>query len=105
MALKDDIDVPLIVSLGFSSTIVVALSVVGTQALYYKVEHDLTDQRYADLEASGTMPRQVWVDQDADNHKYQWMNEGKTYAHVPVESAIKVLAKNKGKVPTTQPSR
>ena len=105
MALKDDINVPLIVSLGFASTVVVSLSVVGTQALYHKTEHELLQQRYADYEASGTMPRHIWVEQDADNHKYQWMDEGKTYAHVPVESAIKALAKSKGKVPTTQPSR
>jgi len=105
MALKDDINVPLIVSLGFASTVVVALSVIGTQALYYKVEHDLIDERYADLEASGTMPREVWVEQDADNAKYQWLNENKSIAQVPVDSAIEVLARNKGKFPTTQPSR
>lgn len=104
MALKDDINVPLIVSLGFSATIVIVLAVIGTQALYHKVEHDLVQERYADYEASGTMPRQVWVGQDADNHKYQWMNAGRTYAQVPVESAIRVLAKNNGKVPSTQPS-
>ena len=81
------------------------ITAIGTQALYYKVEHDLIEERYADMEASGTMPRQVWVDQDAENNKYQWMNEGKTYAKVPVDSAIQVLAKHKGKVPSTQPSR
>jgi|GEM_PF-2915820 len=105
MSLKDDINVPLIVSLGFSTAIVVVLSVIGTQALYFKVDHDLQQERFADLEAGTTMPRHVWVEQDAENQKYQWMSEGKTYAHVPVDSAIKVLAKTKGKVPTTQPSR
>lgn len=102
MALKDDIDIPLVSALGFVTTAIVVCVVIGTEALYYKVEKDFSDKRYETLEATNDKtvnPRLVWASQIEDNKKYAWVNPEKTHAQVPLDVAIKKLAENNGVKP------
>lgn len=98
MALKDDINIPLLVSLGLATAAIVVLTVIGTEAVFYKVENSTLERRYA--EQGPTLARQVWQPQiDSLSAPPSWTGPERTHARVPIDFAIAELAKNNGKLP------
>lgn len=105
MAFRDDIDIPLVVSLGAATTMAVAVAVIATEAVFYRVEYRTLQKRYDDAEAQGTYAQNAWKPQlEAINKPGpNWLDDRQEFAQVSIDQAIKVLAAREGRMPGVWP--
>jgi hypothetical protein len=105
MAFRDDIDIPLVVSLGAATAAAVTVAVVATEAVFYRVEYRTLQSRFDNAEAQGTYAQNSWKPQvEAINKPGPlWLDDRQDFAQVSIEQAIKVLAAREGKMPGVWP--
>ena len=105
MAFRDDIDIPLVVSLGAATAAAVAVAVVATEAVFYRVEYRTLQSRYDDAERQGTYAQNNWNPQVQAINKPGpvWIDDQQAFAEVSIDQAIKVLAARQGKMPGVWP--
>ena len=101
MAYKEDVNSPLIFTIGAVSALLAIVVVVGLQSWFMYEEQAEKDQNYA-----GAVNHQL-VDlrkeQQSNITGYRWIDRDKKVAAVPIDEAMKLLIQNKGKLPSTQP--
>ena len=108
MALRDDINVPLLLSLGTMTGLLVIVSMIGTEALVYRTQANFLDRRYNDQEKNGQVfYRQVYAPQEKALalSKAEALNSEQTLFRIPLADAERAIIANKGFVPSTQPAR
>lgn len=100
-SLKEDVNTPLILTIGAISALLVIVTVVGLQAGYMYEEGREYDSKYAN--AVNTQLTELRTRQLANISTYHWVDKNKVAA-VPIEQAMQVVIQNNGKVPATQPA-
>jgi LytS/YehU family sensor histidine kinase len=102
VAFKQQINIPLIVTIGIVSGIVLLVLIVGTQA-WYEDEVD-TEAAAKALE----FPNKALIDmksqQKANIETARWVDRKNNVVAIPVEDAMKIMVATQGKFPTTEPS-
>jgi len=97
-AKKDDMNVPLLVTLGVIGVILALVCVFGTQA-YFLYITDVEAERKADMSVNYTLTD--LRDQQTKNiTTYRWIDRNKKIAAIPVEEAMKSLIESKGNFAT-----
>jgi hypothetical protein len=102
VAFKQEVNVPLIVTVGIVSAIIVVVLIVGTQAWYQSEEQmemaakeiEFPNQKLIDMKAA----------QKANIERYVWVDMANGVITIPVEDAMTIMIDNKGKFPASRPS-
>ncbi len=96
MAIKQDVNAPLLLTVGVVSALLLLVVVFGTQAWYVREERD-------EIAAKWEVSKNVQLE---DLRARQWANiqrAGPTT--IPIDKAIQVIIQTGGKLPTTQPAK
>lgn len=102
MAMKNEVNVPLIITIGAVSVILLVVIIIGVQAWYLSEERE---ERADQWDASPNLPVVNLLKGQSEriNGDYHWVDrQGRTVA-IPVTEAMRVLVAHHGIVPTTQP--
>ena len=102
MAFKQEVNVPLIVTIGIVSGIMLLVTVIGVQAWYQ-------DEEQAEAAAKAQEYQNTWLDnlktdQQANIGTYRWVDKKTGTVAIPVSDAMKIMADTRMHPPTTQPS-
>lgn len=110
MALKQEVNVPLIVTIGVVSTVVVLVLILGTEA-WYESEADAqftaAALEYRDFQ-SPDLNHQTLLDlkkaQEANINSYRWVDKSKGIVTMPIDDAIKLMIQTSGNPPQVDSS-
>lgn len=101
MAWKEDVNSPLILTIGAISGFLVIVVAIGIQAWYLSEE-----QTEIELKSAAAVNYQL-VDlntrQQTNINTYRWIDQSRQTAAIPIDQAMNLLIQNNGKLPTTQP--
>lgn len=87
----DDVNASKLAVVGMSAALAFFLLIVGTQALYYRLE-----RAEREVKLGTETPPQLRQLEDAQYgllHSYRWVDAGKKMAAIPIERAIELLAR------------
>ncbi len=102
MAFKQEINVPLVFTIGVVSGFLLITIVIGVQAWYLSEEQGEIDAK------ADTSPVQILVDaKEARAHLSDpphWTDKSRKTLQIPIEQAMDLIVSNKGVLPATQPS-
>lgn len=101
--IKEDINAPFIVTASIISAIMVVVVVIGTNAWFLYEEGKEMNAKW-DASPNGTLLTLNKQQTDA-LATAKWTDETKTVAAVPIADAMKMVIEEKGKLPSTQPSK
>lgn len=102
MATRQDVNSPLLITIGAISAILVLTIIVGVQAWV------TSEQNEENARKDAASPN-VWLDnlhaqQQANLNKERWIDRDKKIVQIPIGLAMKLIVENKGMMPSTQPS-
>ena len=100
MTFKDDVNSPLIITVGAISGFLVIVLVIGLQAWFLSEEQR---ELSGDYSAGNRELTELRKDQQAKISTYHWIDRDKNVVAIPIDEAKKLLIENKGKLPSTQP--
>ena len=103
MAFKQEVNVPLIVTIGVISCILVVVLIVGTEAWY-----DSEAQAEFNFEADqfpNTSLMSLKAGQQANINSYRWVDQKKGIVTIPIEDAIKIMIQTGGHPPSAEESK
>jgi len=105
MAIKDQVNIPVIVTLSFISGFMILILMVGVQAWYlWEVKREI------EVKWANSKPEQMTALMDAQkahvhgDSAYQWVDKEKGLVAVPVEAGMKMLIDAGGKMPKAAPA-
>jgi hypothetical protein len=102
MAFKQEVNVPLILTIGIVSGIMLLVIIIGTQAWFQSEEQAELAQKAVEF------PHQALLDlqgqQRANINSYHWVDKKKGVVTVPIGLAMQVMLQTNGNLPTTAPS-
>lgn len=103
MAMKQGMNIPMILTVGISSVLVLASAIIAMDAWFHVVE----DQTIADGYSNAPiLPLDdIRAKQDMHLNSYAMVDKDKGIYAISIDDAIKALAKTGGVMPSTQPSR
>lgn len=104
MALKDDINVPLLGTLGVLSVLLLVVVVVATQALYYRTENQRKDELWREAEKVPSYERTAYGEQLASVRDVRDAVGADGVARVNIDTAMAIVAANNGVAPSTRPA-
>jgi hypothetical protein len=102
MAIKQEVNAPLIVTVGIISTLLLVVIIIGLQAWF-------TYEERLEIQSKWTQSKNVQLERILEEQRARLVQTGPTT--IPVEQAMKILVQRNGKVtfpapatrPTTQP--
>ena len=103
MAFKQEINVPLVFTIGVVSGFLLITIVIGVQAWYLSEEESEINAK------ADSSPVQVLVDgKELKRHLEEdgphWADKSRKTLHIPLGQAMDLLVENHGKLPATQPT-
>jgi hypothetical protein len=101
MALRDDINIPLLVVLGLATALAVGVTILLTEALYNETNHRMVNRKYE--QAGISYAEQIWAPQEQSLQGYRWADAGRQTAVVPIEQAMRRVVSTGGRAPATRP--
>jgi hypothetical protein len=104
VAFKQEVNVPLIVTIGVISCTLVVVLIVGTEAWY-----DSEAQAQFDYEA-GEFPNSesvtnLKIGQQANINSYHWVDQKNGIVAIPIDDAIKIMVQTGAHPPTADASK
>ncbi len=102
MAMKQAVNVPLVVTVGTISGLLLLVVAVGVHAWFDSEEAAELDRKWE--MAPNYVLQKIHSEEDKNLHTTAWSNSDKTVAIVPIEIAMKQIVTTGGKLPSTQPS-
>jgi hypothetical protein len=101
MALKEDINIPLLACLGLLGTVILIVTILLTEAGFAKVRSKQLDQRYAEMESRGTLGATVYAKQLESIQQSRPANVSQTLFQIPIDKAKQAFIDQKGAVRIT----
>ena len=89
MAEREDLNIPMIVTVGAVSVILTIASVFAVQALYFSFAGD--EVRRKVIEAPTTDASSRLAEQDAKLTRYSWIDRDQGKASIPIERAMRIV--------------
>jgi hypothetical protein len=96
VAIKQEVNAPLILTVGVVSAILLLVVVFGTQAWFVREERD-------EIAAKWEVSKNVQLEDLRARERANIHRSGPTT--LPIEKAMQVIAQTGGKLPTTQPAK
>ncbi len=89
---REDLDTPLIVVVGILFAILTFVVIVLLQAWFFKAQHD-------EYYTKNVAPRsddltRALADQEADLHRYRWLDREKGIVGIPIERAMELQVRD-----------
>lgn len=103
MAFKQEVNVPLILTIGVISGVMVLVLVIGTQAWYQDEEIEQSNLVNSQYPISRSVDELKLQQTEAIN-TYAWVDKQKGVVAIPIDKAMDILVRDKGKLPSTEPS-
>jgi len=102
MAFKQEVNVPLILTIGIVSGIMLLVIVIGTQAWFQNEEQSEMAAKAMEF------PHQDLIElqngQRANINSYRWVDQKNGVVAIPIGRAMQVMLETNGNLPTTAPS-
>jgi hypothetical protein len=95
---REDLDTPLIVVVGILFAILTFVVIVLLQAWFYRIQ---AEEHHAKSVAprSDELTRAV-ADQEADLHRYRWLDRDEGLVGIPIERAMELLVREAAEAET-----
>jgi hypothetical protein len=103
MAFKQEVNVPLILTIGIVSGIMLLVIVIGTQAWFQNEEQSEIAAKAMEFPHQGLIDLQNG--QRANINSYRWVDQKNGVVAIPIGRAMEVMVQTQGNLPTTAPSR
>lgn len=104
MAIKQDVNAPLIVTIGVVSGLLLLVTVFGLQAWFVREEREEIAEKW-DM-SPNTWLNDIRAAERANIERTGSFDEGGAKVRkIPIEQAMQVIAQTNGKLPATQPSQ
>lgn len=91
MAEQENLDIPMITTVGIVSVALTVASVIGVQALYYAYQGYEVDRKVTSLPTSEASSK--LAEQDAKLARYAWADREKGKTVIPIERAMQLTVK------------
>lgn len=101
MAMKNQVDNALILTIGAISGILIVVISIGLQAWFIHEEH--TELAFKWQSSVNVELRDLRQEQTAKIGTYHWVNREHTVAAIPVKDAMDLMVQMNGKLSSTQP--
>lgn len=98
MAEKENLNIPVIVTVGLISIVVTAVSVIAVQALYYSYAADETQRKVTEAPTADADSK--LAEQIAKLSRYSWADREKGIVTVPIERAMRLVVQEKRAIAT-----
>lgn len=102
MVLKQEVNIPLALTIGLISGILLLVMTFGMQAWYESAEQGIMAENLLDAPKSDFV--QLKEDQANSIKQYGWANASHSTAKIPIERAMALMVEYNGKLPATQPT-
>ncbi len=102
MAFKQEINIPLILTIGLVSGITLLVVIFGVQGWYESAAAD--EATFKASEAPLTEFQQQKLDQQKSLTTLAWTDKSKVAVTMPIDRAMEVMVETDGNLPTTQPA-
>ena len=102
MAIKQEVNVSLVVTIGVISGIMLLVIVIGIQA-WYQNEEDI-ELANKEVEFPNNALISLQTDQRANINTYRWIDKKNNVVAIPIHDAMKIMVETHGDFPSTQPS-
>jgi hypothetical protein len=96
MAIKQDVNAPLILTIGIVSGLLLLVVAFGVQAWFVREEREEITQKWE-------VSKNTWLDDIRSNERSKIEQRGPTT--IPVAQAMQYVIKNGGKLPATRPAK
>ena len=96
MAIKQEVNSPLILTVGIVSALLLLVIVFGTQAWFVREERD-------EIAAKWEVSKNVQLEELRTNERARIQRSGPSM--IPIDKAIQVIVQTGGKLPATQPAK
>jgi hypothetical protein len=101
MAIEQQPNTPLLITIGAVSGFLLLVLIIGVQAWFLREVQRETRIKYEDAPAQPVTD--LKLEQLTKIHQAHWVDQGKGRVAIPIEDAMKMIVANKGQLPTTQP--
>jgi hypothetical protein len=101
-AIKQEVNVPLVVTIGVVSGILLLVVVIGVQAWYQSEEQSEMAAKEKDFPNIALMD--LKTTQAAAINTWRWIDQKKGVIAMPIEQAMQEMVRTQGNFPSTQPS-
>jgi hypothetical protein len=102
MAFKQEVNVPLILTIGIVSGIMLLVIVIGTQAWFQNEEQSEIAAKAQEFPHAALIELQNG--QRVNINSYHWVDKKNDVVTVPIGRAMEVMLETHGNLPTTAPS-
>lgn len=102
MAMKNDVDVPLVITIGAVSVILLVVIIIGTQAWFMSEERE---ERAALWEEAPNVAVINLLNRQRERiNSYRWEDRQKQTVAIPVSEAMRIMAEKHGDVQVCPPT-
>ncbi|MGD1276989.1 MAG: hypothetical protein ABR964_07185 [Tepidisphaeraceae bacterium] len=102
MPMKQEVNVPLVLTIGIVSGVLLVVMIIGTEAWYRSEEQSEIAAKAREY------PYQPLIDLKASGSKriseYRWVDRNNGVVAIPIERAMQIMVQTQGHFPSTQPS-
>jgi hypothetical protein len=102
VAIKQEVNVSLVVTIGVISGILLLVVVIGVQA-WYQNEEDIEFAR-KEVEFPNDALISLQTEQKANINTTRWVDKKNNVVAIPISQAMKIMVQTQGNFPSTQPS-
>lgn len=101
MAMKHEVNTPVILVTGLISLLFLGVVVIALHAWYLSAEQAEVQLKSADAPVLAL--ETLKLDQKERINSYRWVDRDKQIVAIPIDQAMNLLIQNRGQFPTTQP--
>ena len=102
MVFKQEVNVPLLITIGIISAVLLLVATFGVQAWYANAEQTEEAIKAEDAPASDYV--QLRQSQATALNQFGWADKSKGIVRIPIDDAMRIIVQNNGALPSTQPS-
>jgi hypothetical protein len=102
VAIKQEANVPLVLTIGIVAGILIIVIIIGLQGWYQSQENDEMAYK-ADLFKNADLIDLKAAQTDNISH-YRWVDKQNNVVSIPIERAMQVMIETNGNPPSTQPA-
>jgi hypothetical protein len=103
VAIKQEVNVPLVLTIGVVAGLVLIVLVIGVQGWYQSAEND--EMALKAEEFPNTELIDLKAGQASRISHYRWVDQKNNVVAIPIEAAMKIMIDTQGNLPTTQPAQ
>jgi hypothetical protein len=104
MAIEQQPNTPLLITIGAVSGVLLLVLIIGVQAWFLGEVERETRMKYEDDPKALPQPvTNLKIEQQTKINQYRWVDQPKGVVAIPIDEAMKLIVANHGQLPSTQP--